>query len=214
MIQEIGSIRFKRAVVPEDASNLNFETLDFADASQSMICVAIYARFKRKSGGHSCQLLFARSKIVPKDMPMPRAELLAVSLNAGTGHVVKTALGDKHSKCWKLCGSQVVLHWLGSPRSRLKMWARNRVIEINRLVNVSNWWYVESKNMVADLGNRKGLTVADIGPDSIWMNGFQWMSGDESDFPLISASEIVLSGEYKPDALKSIQMYIHSHLHA
>ena len=68
MIEEIESIRFKRAVVPEDVINLNFETLDFADASQSMICFAIYARFKRKSGGHSCQLLFARSKIVQKDV--------------------------------------------------------------------------------------------------------------------------------------------------
>ena len=103
---------------------------------------------------------------------------------------MKTAIGDKHSEFWKLSDSQVVLHWLGSSRSRLKMWARSRVIEINRLVNISNWWYVQSKN-------RKGLTVADMGPDSIWMNGFQWMSGDESDFPLISASEIVLSGEYK-----------------
>ena len=68
MIEEIGNIRFKRAVVREDAINLNFETLDFADT-----------RFKRKSGGQSCQLLFARSKIVPKDMSMPRAELLAAS---------------------------------------------------------------------------------------------------------------------------------------
>ena len=72
---------------------------------------------------------------------MPRAELLA-------------ALGDKHSKCWKLSDSQVVLHWLGCPRSRLKMWARNRAIEINRLANVSNWWFVESKNMITDFGTR------------------------------------------------------------
>ena len=163
MIQEIGSIRLKRA---EDVINLVFETVDFADASQSMICLAIYARFKRKSGDHSCQLLFARSKIVSKDMSMPREELLAASLNAATGHVVKTGLGEKHSKCWKLSDIQVGLHWLGSPRSRLKIWARNRVIEIYRLVNVSNW-YVESKNMMADLGKRKGWTVADMGPDSI-----------------------------------------------
>ena len=122
-----------------------------------------------------------------------RAELLTVSLNVATGHVVKTALVDKHWKCWKLSDSQIVLHWLGSPRSRLKMRARNRVIEINRLVNVSNWWYVECKNMIADLGTRKELTVADMAPDSIWMNGFQWMSGDESDFPLISASVHLLT---------------------
>ena len=71
MIEEIGSIRFKRAAVPEDAINLNFKTLDLAHASQLMICIAIYKRFKWKSGGHSCQLLFARSKIVLKDMFMP-----------------------------------------------------------------------------------------------------------------------------------------------
>ncbi len=77
MIQEIRHIRYNRAVVPEDAVDLNIETIDTADASQSMICVAIYVRFKLKSGGYSCQLLFARTKIVPKDMSQPRAELLA-----------------------------------------------------------------------------------------------------------------------------------------
>ena len=45
MMKEIGNLRFKRAVIPEDAVNLEVNTLDFGDASHSMVCVAIYARF-------------------------------------------------------------------------------------------------------------------------------------------------------------------------
>ena len=89
MINEIRNIRFKRAVIPEDAIDINVETIDTADASQKMICVAIYARFRKKSGGFSCQLILARSKVVPRDMSTPRAELFACFLNATTGHVVK-----------------------------------------------------------------------------------------------------------------------------
>ena len=92
--------------------DLSCETIDTADASQEMICVAIHVRFKLKSGGHSCQLLFARTKTVPKDMTQPRAELLAASLNASTGHVIKTALGDRHANCIKLTDSQVALFWI------------------------------------------------------------------------------------------------------
>ena len=57
MIQEIRNIRYKRAVIPPDAVDLSCETIDTADASQEMICVAIYVRFKLMSGGYSCQLL-------------------------------------------------------------------------------------------------------------------------------------------------------------
>ena len=74
--------RVKRAVVPDDAIDLSVETLDFADARQRMICAAIYARVRRQCGGYSCQLVFAHSKIVPQDMSQPRAEALALELNA------------------------------------------------------------------------------------------------------------------------------------
>ena len=202
MIQEIGKIKYNRAVVPEDAIDMNIETIDTADASQWLICIAIYARFRRKSGGWSCQLVFARSKVVPKDMTIPRAELMAADMNAKTGHVVKMAFGQYHSKCLKISDSQVALHWIAGTKSRLKMWVRNRVIEINRLVEVSNWRYIESENMIADIGTRKGITVADVGPDSAWINGMSWMRGEESDFPVKTVSELILCREGKNEANK------------
>ena len=64
MMQEIGTLRFQRAVVPEDSVNLDINTIDAADASNKMACVAIYARFLRRNGTSSCQLVFSRSKVV------------------------------------------------------------------------------------------------------------------------------------------------------
>ena len=42
MIQEMRSLRYKRCIVPPDAVSLNLETVDFGDASESLLCVAIY----------------------------------------------------------------------------------------------------------------------------------------------------------------------------
>ena len=72
-------------------------------------------------------------------MSMPRAELLAVSLNAVGAHVMKLSFGYMYEKCRKLTDSQVVLHWIRCTLSTLKMWDRNHVIEINRLADASLW---------------------------------------------------------------------------
>ena len=60
LMQEIGRVQFRRAVVPMDAVDLNVETIDTGDASKNLICCAIYVRFRKKCGSFSCQLIFAR----------------------------------------------------------------------------------------------------------------------------------------------------------
>ena len=207
-IKDIGDIRFQRAVVPAEAVNLAMETIDTADASESLVCVAIYVRFKLKSGNFSCQLILARSKLLPKDTTIPRCELIAATMNASTGFIVKKALGNKHIKCYKLTDSQVTLHWIGSANI-LKSFVRHRVIEINRLTELTDWGYVDSANMIADLGTRKGMTINDVGPNSKWINGFPWMRGHSKDFPLKTASEIVLDNEARTHASKECTIENH-----
>ena len=202
MMKEIGRIKFHRAVVPKDAVDLSVETIDTGDASTSLICAAIYARFKRKNGEFSCQLIFARSKIVPAEMSVPRKELMAATLNATTGHVVKLALGDMHKKCWKLTDSQVALFWISCTRAALDVWVRNRVIEINRLANAELWSYVMSRDMCADLGTRKGARIEDVSPESEWICGREWMKGAEADFPLKTVGELVLEAAELSDIRK------------
>ena len=49
LMKDIGQLKFKRAVIPEDAVNTDINTIDFGDASRSIACVAIYARFLRRN---------------------------------------------------------------------------------------------------------------------------------------------------------------------
>ena len=45
IMQEIGNLRFQRAVVPQDAVNLDISTIDTTGASNKIACVAMCARF-------------------------------------------------------------------------------------------------------------------------------------------------------------------------
>ena len=201
LMAEIGGIKFQRAVIPLDAISLEAETIDVADASEQLICAAIYVRYKLRGGGHSCQLIFARTKII-HDITMPRAELAAALLNASTGHVVNSSLKGMVSKTWKLTDSQVVLHWLNSTRTALKSWVRNRVKEITRLADRPSWSYVSSKDNIADLGTRRGATIEDVGPDGPWIRGLPWMTKNESEFPLKTVDDLVLSNVEQSEADK------------
>ena len=128
-MQEINQIKYRRTIVPSDATSLELDTLDFADASQSLVCVAIYARFKCRSGSYSSQLVLSRSRIVPQGMSQPRAELYAALLNVHTGKVVRKSLQNWHRSAIKLSDSQIVLHWLNNDKKTLKNWVCSRVIE-------------------------------------------------------------------------------------
>ena len=164
LIQDMGNIKFYRALVLEDAVSVDIETIDIADAGENLTCASTYARFKRRNEDYSCQLVFSRTKMIHE----LEAELEAASMNAST--VCGKSFGDLH-KSWKLIESQVVLQWLNCTKSPLKMWIRNRVVEITRLVDPSSWHYVNSENMAADLGTRKGEKIEDVGPNSPWING-------------------------------------------
>ena len=190
MIQELPNIKFKRAVIPEDAVGIDMDTIECGDASKEMICIAIYVRFMRKTGKYSCSLLFSRSKLVPQGMTIPRAELFAANLNAQTGKVISHSLGKYHKGTVKLTDSQITLHWLNNKELPLKQWVRNKVIDTLRYSNKEQWYYVKSQDMPADIGTRKGSTIEDITENSVWKNGFLWMQNKSNEFPLKTYNEM------------------------
>ena len=195
IISELKEIKFQRCIVPEDAINLDMETIEMADSSLKIACSAVYVRFKKKNGLNSCQLVFARSKIHPSYMTIPRGELFAAELNATTGHVVNLSLSDYIKSRTHLTDSQVALSWIHSTQAQLKQWVRGRVIEINRLTNRNEWYYIESGKMMADLGTRRGAKLSDVSENSPWIIGHEWAKYGKEHFPIKSISDIKLSKE-------------------
>ncbi|XP_066912130.1 uncharacterized protein [Clytia hemisphaerica] len=174
-----------------------------------MTCTAIYARFLRKDSTYSCQLIFARSRTVPKDMSMPRAELYAALVNTHSSEVVKKSLQNLHQSSTKFTDSQIVLHWLNNDEKPLKTWVRNRVNEINRFTSKDQWFYVSTSDMIADLGTRKGVTIQDVSDDSTWINGYEWMTRDVGEFPTNTAKDLRLSQKDIAEVQKERQYQLH-----
>ena len=150
VINELADIEFNRAVIPSDAVDMSMETLNVADAGDNLVCAAVYVRFLRRDGSHSCQLIFARTKVI-HDHTTPRGEVVAAVLNASTGFVVKSSLKDRVKRSWYVTDSQVTLYLINSTTAALKTWPRNRVVEVNRLSNRTEWYHTRRQNMVADL---------------------------------------------------------------
>ena len=98
MMPEISKIKFQIAVVPEDAINLKIQTIDAADASQKLACVAIYARFLKRDSTHSCHLIFSGSKLIPDGLSQPRAESFVATMNAHTGEIVRRVTSRKSQR--------------------------------------------------------------------------------------------------------------------
>ena len=205
MMEEIKNVRYQRAVIPDDAVSLDAETLDFGDASQSLVCVAIYIRFKRRCGSHSCQLLFARSRLVPDGSTQPRGELYAAFINTHSGEVVRRALYKIHRNTIKFTDSQIVLHWISNMEKSLELWVRNRIIEIQRFTRIESWRYVRSADMIADIGTRRVTSLDVVQQDSVWINGLEWMKGDVSGFPMMTAKDITVANQ-ESQALKDVHV--------
>ena len=205
MMTEIKNLRYQRAVVPQDAVDLNATTLEFGDASQALVCVAIYIRFKRTNGEFSCQLIFAKSRLVPDGMTQPRAELYAALVNAHSGEIVRRALGKYQQHSLKFTDSQIVLYWICKNDQVLKEWVRNRIIEIHRFTDILRWRYVRSHDMVADIGTRRCTSIDVVKHDSVWIQGFSWMRAEEKDFPMMTADEVTLSNQEFQNMKKEVQ---------
>ena len=170
----------------------------------------MYARFEGLGESYSCQLIFARNKIV-HDITIPHTELEAAVLNVSTGHIVHVSLKERHKKCWKITDSQVVLHWVNSTKAALKPWVRNRVAEITRLPERSNWYFAKSKDMVLDLWKRKGVTIDQVQPGSPWIDGLPWMRESAENFTLQSVTDLKLS--FKEDCEVNKELIIPEVVH-
>ena len=204
MIEDISKVRFRRAIVPDDAVSTDINTIDVGDASMSIACAAIYARFHRQNGYYSCQLIFAQSKLLRDNITQPCAELSAAYLNAHTGEVVRRSLNKYHSYSTKLTDSKITLNWINNKDIPLKQWVRNRVVEICRFTGANSWMHISSDNMVADLGTRRGAIVNDILPNSNWDVGLPWMRKDLSQFPGTKYGDVKLSPNEQVDMEKEL----------
>ena len=96
--------------------------------------------------------------------------------------ITRKALSDWVDSSILVGDSLIALCWVIGEHRRLSIYHRNRVIQIRRGTALEEIYHVTSSQNPADIGTRPDkVTVYDVGPNSKWEHGEDWMHGDIED---------------------------------
>jgi hypothetical protein len=170
-LQHCNQVTVPRSVCSRQGSTFEFH--GFADASQVAVCAAIYVIECNQGRILDQNLLVAKSRVAPKDLTIPRLELVAAHTLAKlmanvTASLTKVPITKVHY--WS--DSTTALHWLRH-KGTWSVFVRNRVNKIQELTKNSQWQHVPTQLNPSDLGTR-GISPTKIG--DLWLKGPQYLS--------------------------------------
>ena len=162
-----------RSVVDRDVTRIVLH--GFSDASKLATSVAIYALAYHAAAPVHQNLLVAKSRIAPRDLSIPRLELIAAhTLSRLMNHVKEVLQGQPMEKyhCW--VDSTTVLYWIKG----LGTWTqfvRNRTRAIQEK-GYLKWHHVPTSDNPSDQGSR-GAEPRKLG--ELWFKGPIWLSNPD-----------------------------------
>ena len=120
------------------------------------------------------------------------------------GWLVRLALADWVEQTILFSDSLIALCWVTSENKQLSMFHRNRVIQIRRGTNLADMYHCKTDHNPSDIGTRPAkVTLSDVGPNSRWNTGDEWMTWDlekaVAEGIIKPASELRLSKDEEED---------------
>ena len=144
----------------------------FSDASKLALAAAVYIEVISPKGIATQRLLVSKSRIAPKDISIPRLELVAAHLLSRLMNHVKESLHNvKIDEFHAWVDSTTVLYWL-EDKGTWAQFVRNRTKKIKEY-NFITWHYVPTAENPSDLGSRG---VAPEKLNEFWFCGPSWLT--------------------------------------
>ena len=177
--EKLRGIQFTRAVMPEDAVDEKLRVIAKSDFALAMHVMGLWGGFRRKNGKWSCSHMLSRNLLAGPNMTVPKGELQSLTNVSNMCWIIRKILTDWNIEYIVCNDSIIALCWVSSEKKSLSMFHRNRVIQIRRAVELSHVYHVATEENLADLGTRpEKVKISDVGPDSEWECGKEWMHGD------------------------------------
>nr|CAI5846279.1 unnamed protein product [Callosobruchus analis] len=130
----------------------------FSDASQAAYGACVYVKSVNNAGQSVVNLICSKSRVAPlKVLSVPRLELCGAVLATKLCDKVKLALKSDISGCYYWTDSAIVLSWVVTCPSKLKVFTANRVAEI-QLQKCQFFWSRWSKDYLTTLQPRQKWT--------------------------------------------------------
>lgn len=184
-LKDLPEVKVQRVLIPADSEKrlTKIEIHTFSDASMSAYGAIAYIRVEYEDGSTYVNFIASKNKIAPtKQTSIPRLELLGALAAARLADTIATELQIRKEDCVFWCDSKNVLYWLKNEKDKLKLFVSNRVSEILRRTEGSEWRYVPSKTNPADIISR-GCALAELLKKQFWFRGPSFLSSDRSGWP-------------------------------
>lgn len=181
------------------SNSISIQLHGFSDASESAYGACIYVRYRDDLGNHNTNLLCAKTRVAPlKHTTIPRLELCGALLLSELADKVKNAMHINFDKIFYWSDSTIVLSWIHTCPSLLKVFVANRVSQIQTFTNPNFWHHVNTAENPADLLSR-GTTTYELLNSTMWFHGPTWLSTPEEDWPLQNKinSEVANQSEHR-----------------
>ena len=178
-LERLRGIQFHRPIMPEKAVDTKMRVITAIDAALEVIMVGSWGCFKLVDGSWSCKLIIGRGILAPSEGTIPKNELDALTGGSNLNWIVTRALDSWVDQSLIVGDSRIALAWVTTETKRLSMFHRNRVIAIRRNTELNQLYHVISSGNPADVGTRPSkVKFEDVGPNSSWENGLEWMNKD------------------------------------
>ena len=156
----------------------------FCDGSNEAYGTCAYARWEKTDGKFESRLIAAKTRVSPlKRMTIVRIELSAAVLAARLAAFLKKEIQLEFDATFFLTDSEIVRAMVQMESYGFATYAVVRVGEIQQTTDTSEWYWVEGRLNGADCITR-GAQPSEIGQDSEWQNGPEFLKLPIPDWPL------------------------------
>ena len=175
----------------------------FTDASQEA-----YGGVAYQSGTVTTRLVMSKPKVTPlKAISVPRIELMAAIVGLQIADTASQNLGIPKEKRVFWSDSLDVLYWVRGRSRRFKLFASNRVGEVQTKTDPAQWVNIPIKANPADKLTR-GTTADSLINDQVWWNGPEYLSQSEEMWPTMpllatSSDDVKRKSKYRLTFLAS-----------
>ena len=174
---QLSHIKIPRCYQPTTFGKVvHYSLHHFSDASTIGYGQVTYLRLVNEKKEVHCSFVVGKSRVTPiKYVSIPRLELTAAVLSVKISTMVKEELELDIDQEYFWTDSCVVLSYIKNDEKRFKTFVANRIQNIRENSEVSNWFYIPTKQNPADCSSR-GLFAVGGKQDRMWQNGpeFLW----------------------------------------
>ncbi|CAM4597167.1 unnamed protein product [Leuciscus chuanchicus] len=156
----------------------------FADASEEGYGAVTYLLLRNEQSQMHSAFIMGKSRVAPlKPVTIPRMELIAAVVAARMDKLWRKELRLQLQDSVFWTDSTSVLKYIKNETSRFRIFVANRVSEILKVSDASQWRFVNTAHNPADLASR-GARAEPFLNNETWISGPSFLLQSEEDWPV------------------------------